>query len=136
MPLVPPVIVKALMRTVDAFAVRIPPFPIVMPAASAAAPSARSAVASAVVEDASETVNVVSQRNPRVAIVNVCAVPALEVKVTLLNSASARFAPANVIVPPVALSKRTVPVPASQEADVVEFDHVPETVHVSLPKSI
>ena len=107
-----------------------------MAAVSAAAPRARSALASAVVDDASETVSVVSQRNPRVAIVNVCAVPADEVNVTELNSASAKFAPANVSVAPVALSKRTVPVPASQLADVVAFVHVPETVHVSLPKSM
>ncbi len=54
-----------------------------------------------------------------------------------MNSASARFAPANVIVPPVAESKVTVPVPASHMAASVEaFVHVPEIVHVSEPKSM
>ena len=132
-PDVPPVIVTPLTKIVDAFAVRMPPLPTTISAVSAAAPRARSAVASAVVEDVSETVSVVSHRSPRVAIVKVWAVPALEVNVTELNSASAKFAPANVIVPPVADVKVTVPVPASHEADVVAFVHVPETVHVEVP---
>ena len=70
------------------------------------------------------------------AIVNVCIGAASELKETELNSASARFAPANVIVPPVADVNIISPVPASQEALVVEFVHVPVTVHVSDPKSI
>ena len=135
-PDVPPVIVKPLMMTVEAFAVRMPPLPTTTSAASAAAPSARSADASAVVDVPSETVSVVSQRNPRVAIVKVCAVPAELVNVTELNSASAKFVPANVIEPPVAESNVTVPEPASHVASVDAFVHVPETVHVSEPKSI
>src|SRR3990167_3516501 len=74
--------------------------------------------------------------SPRVAIVNVTVPAALEANVTLLNSSSARFAPANVIVPPPGESNITVPVPASQEADVLEFDHDPFMVHVSDPKSM
>ncbi len=54
-----------------------------------------------------------------------------------MNSASARFAPANVIVPPVAESNKMLPVPASQTVpSVLAFVHVSETVHVSLPKSM
>ena len=124
-PDVPPVIVNVEMMTVDAFAVRVPPFPIEMSGVSAIAPMAKSAVANAVVDDASVTESVVSQRMPRVAIVNVCAVPADDVNVTELNSASPRLAPAKVNVPPVAESNVTVPVPASQEAVVVAFVHVP-----------
>ncbi len=68
---------------------------------------------------------------------NVWVVPADESKIRLLNSFSARFTPAKVIVPPVAESNVTVPVPASHPTASVEaFVHVPETVHVSLPKSM
>lgn len=73
----------------------------------------------------------------RVAIVNVWAEPDEDSKVTLLNSFSPRFAPAKVIVPPVALVKVTVPVPFSQPAASVEaLVHVPVTVQLSDPKSI
>ena len=136
-PDVPPVIVTPLTKTVDAFAVRMPPLPTTTSAASAAAPRARSVVASAVVETVSETVSVVSHLNPRVAIVNVCAVPAELVKVAELNSASTRFVPAKVIVPPVALSNKIEPVPDSQTVpSVLAFVHVPDTVHASEPKSM
>jgi hypothetical protein len=47
------------------------------------------------------------------------------------------LAPAKVIVPPVAESNITVPVPASQAALSVDaFVHVPLTVHDSLPKAM
>jgi hypothetical protein len=131
-PDVPPVIVTLARVAVVAFAVRIPPFPML----SAPVLRPRSAVASSVVAEASETVRVPLQRSARVAMVNVCAVPAELVNVTLLNSASPRFPPANVIVPPVTESNITVPVPASQEAEVVAFVHVPLTVQDSLPRSI
>jgi hypothetical protein len=131
-PSVPPVIVTLVTVTVDAFAVRIPPFPMF----SAPPVRARSAVVSSVVEDVSWTVNVPPQRMPLVDIVNTCAVPADEVNVTLLNSFSARLDPANIMVPPVAESKVIVPVPASHDAEVVEFVHVPLTVHDSAPRSI
>jgi hypothetical protein len=132
----PPVIVTPLMSTVEAFAVRMPALPTTMSAASAAAPRARSADANAVVETVSETVSVVSHRRPRVAMVKVCTVPALEVNVTELNSASARFAPANVIVPATAASKVAVAVPASHDALVVAFVHVPPKFQFALPKSM
>ena len=55
----------------------------------------------------------------------------------MLNSSSAKFVPANVIVPPVADVKVTVAVPLSQTAPSVEaFVHVPEMFHVSEPKVI
>jgi hypothetical protein len=54
-----------------------------------------------------------------------------------LNSASERFTPAKVIVPPAVESNRTVPVPAFHPAESVEaFVHVPLTVQVSLPKEM
>ena len=132
-PFIPPVIVTLVTVTVDAFAVNVPPFPTTR----AAMLSPKSAVANAVVDDASDTVKVPPHRRARVAIVNVCAVPAEDVKVMLLNSASARLAPAKDIVPAVASSNVTVPVPASHTVpSVVALVHVPEMVHVSLPKSI
>jgi hypothetical protein len=48
----------------------------------------------------------------------------------LLNSLPERFAPANVIVPPVALLNATLPVPAAHDADVEAFVQVPVTVHM------
>src|SRR3989449_6573455 len=48
----------------------------------------------------------------------------------LLNSLPGRFVPANVIVPPVALVKVTVPVPGVHEADVEAFVQVPVTVQL------
>ena len=137
-PLVPPFIANVVMLTVDAFAVRMPPVPMLR-APALLRPSAKSAVARAVVLVVvpSVTDNVPPQNNPRVAIVNVCAVAADDVNVTLLNSDSAKFAPAKVIVPPVAELKVTVPVPLSQPAASVEaFVHVPVTVHDSEPKAI
>jgi hypothetical protein len=106
------------------FAVKVPPKPIVT--APAVIARFEPLVSSAVVLVPSLTVNVPPSRSPRVDIVNVCAVPADEVNVTDENSSSARFAPANVIVPAVASLKRTVPVPASHEADVLLFVHAPE----------
>jgi hypothetical protein len=135
-PEVPPVIVTLDTITVDAFAVSVPPLPIFSPGVSADAPSARSEVAKAVVDDASVIDRVESHRNPRVAMVNVCAVPALLVNVTLLNSASDKFDPAKVIVPPAAESNITVPVPASHDAEVVLLVQVPPKFQVPLPKSM
>ena len=55
----------------------------------------------------------------------------------MLNSDSARFAPAKVIVPPVAESNKTEAVPASHTAASVEaLVHVPDTVQLSEPKVI
>lgn len=127
-PLVPPVIVTLETEIVEAFAVRMPPFPTLR------APPVRPrfAVASAVVDAASEMVRVPPQFRARVAIVNVWADPADDVKVMLLNSAPARFAPAKVMVPPVALVNVTVPVPALHDADVEAFVHVPVTVQVAV----
>jgi len=136
-PDVPPVMVTVLATTVEAFAVSVPPFPTLKSDVSAEFPTARSVVANAVVEEPSATDKVVSHRIPLVAMVNVCGVPALDVKVTLLNSASLRLIPTKVIVPPAAPSKRTVPVPASHTAPSVEaFVQVPLTVQFSLPKSM
>jgi len=136
-PDVPPVMVTVLKTAVEAFAVRMPPFPILKSDTSTELPKARSEVANAVVDEPSIIKSVVSHRIPRVAIVNVCGVPALELNVTLLNSASLRLIPAKVIVPPVIPSKRTVPVPASHTAPSVEaFVQVPLTVQFSLPKSM
>jgi hypothetical protein len=124
-PLVPPVIVTLETAIVDAFAVRIPPLPAFNPPPV----SPRLAVARAVVDDPSETSIVPAQFKALVDIVKVCAVPAVELNVMLLNSLPERFAPANVIVPPVAPLKVTVPVPAPHDADVEAFVHVPVTVH-------
>src|SRR5207249_168019 len=68
-----------------------------------------------------------------VAFVNVWPDAAEEVNETLLSSFPGRFAPANVIVPPVALVNVTVPVPALHEADVEAFVQVPVTVQVDEP---
>jgi hypothetical protein len=135
-PVVPPVIVTVASVTADAFAVRVPPLPTPRSGVSAELPKARSAVASAVVDEASVTDNVLNHLIPLVAIVNVWGLAADEVNVALLNSASAKFAPAKVIVPPAAAVNVTVAVPASQEAEVVAFVHVPETDQAPLPKSM
>jgi hypothetical protein len=129
-PLVPPVIATPETETDDAFAVRMP----FVPTLSIPPVNPRSAVASAVVEDPSEIVSVPDQFNPRVAMVKICAEAAEEVKARLLNSLPGRFVPANVIVPPVALVKVTVPVPALHEADVDAFVHVPLTAQIDAPK--
>src|SRR3990167_876299 len=102
------------------------------------APPVRPSVALAriVPPEASVIVRVPPHRIPRVASVKVCEVPADEVKVTLKNSSSERFALANVIVPPVAESKSIVPLPASHVASVEELVQVPETVQLSEPKSM
>lgn len=129
-PEVPPVIVTFETLTVAAFDVRMPLLPRLM------APPIRPrlTVASSVVLDASPTVNAPPHRSALVAIVNVCAVPADEANRTSLNSFSIRLVPPNVIVPPVAESNRTVPVPASQTAlSVEELDHVPLMVQISEP---
>lgn len=60
-----------------------------------------------------------------------------EAKSRLLNSFSARFVPANVIVAATAELRTNMPVPASHPAaSVEEFVHVPEANHVSEPKSM
>src|SRR3989449_6727698 len=125
-PLVPPVIVTLETVNVEAFAVRIPP----LPTFNAPPVNPRLAVARAVVDDPSETISVPAQFRALVDIVKVCAVAAVEPNVMLLNSLPERFAPANVIVPPIALLKVTVPVPAPHDADVEAFVQVPVTVHV------
>src|SRR5947199_222687 len=125
-PLVPPVIVTLETVNVEAFAVRIPP----LPTFNAPPVNPRLAVARAVVDDPSETISVPAQFRALVDIVKVCADAAEESNVMLLNSLPERFAPANVIVPPVALLKVTVPVPAPHVADVEAFVHVPVIVHV------
>lgn len=57
-------------------------------------------------------------------------------KTTELNSAPARFAPANVIVCEAALAKVTVPVPAAHDAEVLAFVQEPETVQDSEPNAM
>src|SRR3990172_3055621 len=102
------------------------------------APPVRPSVALAriVPPEASVIVSVPPHRIPRVARVKVCEVPADEVKGTLKNSSSERFALAKVMVPPVALSKSIVPLPESHVASVLELVQVPETVQDSDPKSM
>jgi hypothetical protein len=132
-PLDPPVMVKLVIETVLAFAVRIPPLPTLI----APVVSPKSEVASSVVDEASEIVSVVPQRSARVLMVKVCGVPADDENSALLNSASAKFAPAKVIVPPVPFVKVTVPVPASHTVPSVDaLVQVPVIVQDSLPKSI
>src|SRR5437016_1486332 len=126
MPLVPPVIVTLETVTGEAFAVRIPP----LPTFNAPPVNPRFAVAKAVVEDPSNTIRVPAQFRALVDIVKICAVAAEEPNVMLLNSLPERFAPANVIVPPVPLLTVPVPVPALHPADVEAFVHVPVIVHV------
>src|SRR6266705_2106336 len=128
-PLVPPVIATLDTVTLDAFAVRMPPLTTL----SAPPVRPRLDVASAVVEEPSEIVSVPPQIRALVAMVNVWADAAEEVNETLLSSIPGRFAPANVIVPPVALVNVTVPVPALHEADVEAFVQVPVTVQVDEP---
>src|SRR5437879_1167966 len=128
-PLVPPVIATLDTETVDAFAVRMPP----LPTARAPPVRPRLAVASAVVEEPSEIVSVPPQMRALVPMVKVWADAAEEVNEMLLNSLLGRFVPANVIVPPVALVKVTVPVPGVHEADVDAFVQVPVTVQVDVP---
>ena len=55
---------------------------------------------------------------------------------TELNSGSVKLAPAKVIVPAVASSNVTEPVPASQAESVEALVQEPLTVHASLPKSM
>ena len=131
-PLVPPVIATLDTVTVDAFAVRMPPLPTL----SAPPVRPRLAVASAVVEEPSEIVSVPPQMRALVAIVNVWADAAEELNEMLLNSLPGRFVPANVIVPPVALVKVTVPVPGVHEADVEAFVQVPVTVQLDEPMTM
>ena len=77
-PFVPPVSVTFDTDTVDAFAVSIPPLPTL----NAPPVKPRFAVESAVVEDESAILRVPPHFKGFVAIVNVCAVPALLVNVT------------------------------------------------------
>ena len=131
-PLVPPVIVTPVTVMADAFAVRMPP----LPTFNAPPVNPRLAVTRVVVEVTSEMFNVPAHRSPLVAIVKVCGVPAEELNVMLLNSLPERLAPANVIVPPVALVNVTVPVPGIHPADVEAFVQVPATVQVDTPRLI
>src|SRR2546422_400778 len=114
---------------VEAWAVGTPPLPTL----SAPPVRPRLAVASAVVEEPSEIVSVPPQIRALVAMVKVWADAAEEVNERLLNSLPGRFVPANVIVPPVALVKVTVPVPGVHEADVDAFVQVPVTVQIDEP---
>jgi len=127
---VPPFIVTPVTEIVEAFAVKIPPFPTI----SAPPVKERPAVASVVVEDPSETVSVPPQFSPLVCIVNVWTDAAEDVKVMLLNSFAGKFAPAKDIVPPVALVKVTVLPPAAHVPDVDALVHVPLTVQAELPR--
>ena len=77
----PPVIVTLASVAVVAFAVRMPP----LPTFSAPVLRPRPAVASSVVDTPSLMLRVPAQRRARVDIVNVCAVPPVEEKVTLLK---------------------------------------------------
>jgi hypothetical protein len=131
-PLVPPVIVTPVTVMADAFAVRMPP----LPTFNAPPVNPRLAVMRAVVEVTSEMFSVPAHRSPLVAIVKVCGVPAEELNVMLLNSLPERLAPANVIVPPVALVNVTVPVPGVHPADVEAFVQAPATVQVDAPRLI
>src|SRR5438132_12850016 len=107
-PLVPPVIATLDTVTVEALAVRIPPLPTL----SAPPVRPRLAVASAVVEEPSEILSAPPHMRALVAIANVWTAAADELKDTLLNSLPGRFAPAHVLVPPVALVNLDLPVPA------------------------
>jgi hypothetical protein len=131
---VPPVAFQVpLTVMVEPFEVSVPPVVIVtFPAVTA---RSLPLVVRFVVEPESEIVRVPPRRRPLVAIVKVWASPALDSKVTLLNSSSERLAPANVMVPAVESLNSTVPLPASQEELVVALVHVLVTVHVSEPKS-
>src|SRR3989442_2717023 len=91
------------------------------------------AVGSDVEEDPTELVSFRPQMSAFDAMVNVGADAPEEVNEMLLNSLPGRFAPANVIVPPVALVNVTVPVPGVHEADVDAFVQVPVTVQVDEP---
>jgi len=73
---------------------------------------------------------------PFAAIVYVTPAAAVVSNVRLLNSLPARLVPANVIAATEASLKRTVPVPADQRADVLEFVHVPPMVQVSEPNKM
>src|SRR5439155_6131707 len=107
-PLVPPVIDTLETDADEALAVKMPPLPMTRP------PPVRDrfAVASWVEDEASETVRVPPQFNPRVDIVNVCAEAAEDANATLYNTLPARLEPANVIVPHVELVNETMLVPA------------------------
>lgn len=114
------------------FAVRIPPAPTVN-VSLAFTSRLEPEVSSAVVEEPSLIVMLVALR-ALVAIVNVWAVPAEDVNVRLLNSSSARLAPAKVMVPPVAELNNMLPEPLSQTVPSVEaLVHVPLTVQASDP---
>jgi hypothetical protein len=131
-PPVPPVMVTPETLRTEAFAVRMPP----LPTFSAPPVNPKLAVARAVVEVPSETPSDPAHLTPLVAIVKVCGVTPEEVNVMLLNSLPERLAPANVIVPPVALVNVTVPVPAIHPADVEAFVQEPVTVQVDAPRLI
>jgi hypothetical protein len=130
-----PAEVSMLVTVRDApLAVRTPPAPTVSVTALTA--KFEALVSRVVVADPSLTVRVPPTLKARVDIVNVWAVAALDVNVRLLNSLPARLVPAKVIVPPVALVKVTVPVPALHEALVEALVHVPATDHDSDPKAM
>jgi hypothetical protein len=125
-PLVPPVMVTLETAITELPAARIPPLPTLSPPPV----SPRLAVASVVVEAPLEMVSVPAQFRARVVMVNVWGVAAADANETLRNSLPERFAPAKVIVPPVALVKATVEVPGLHEADVDAFVQVPATLQV------
>ncbi len=112
-------------------AVKRPPEPIV--AVVTVIAKFETDVSRVVVEDPSLTCTVPAFK-PRVAIVKVWAVPEEDVNATVANSLPLRFAPANVIVPPVAEVNVTEPDPADQEAEVELSVHVPANVHGAPPK--
>ena len=131
----PPTLLKLVTVMVLPFAVRMPPADVMVTVGALTA-KFEPEVSRAVVLEESWTVRVPPMSSLRVLMVKVCAVPAEDSNVRLLNSFSPRLAPPNFIVPPVALVKFMVPVPASQLASVESLVQVPVTVHVSLPKSI
>lgn len=112
-------------------AVRMPPEPTVTVGAAIGRFAAE--VSRFVVEVASLTWTVPALR-PRDAMVNVCAVAAVEANTTVENSTPARFDPAKVIVPPVAELNVTVAVPGDHEADVELFVQAPAKVQGAAPK--
>src|SRR3990167_4401157 len=115
-------------------AARMPPAPTVTEGVCVRFVRARPLVVRLVVLTPSLTVRRPPHRRPFVAIVKTWAVPAEEVKVTMLNSSSPR-AP-NVIAPPVAESNRAEPDPASHDALVELFVHAPPNSQTPLPKSM
>lgn len=112
-------------------AVRMPPAPTVAMVAVMARFAAD--VSRVVVEVVSLTWTVPATR-ARVARAKVWAVAAVDANTTVWNSGPLRFAPAKVIVPPVAEPKVTTAVPEDHEAEVELFVQAPAKVHGAPPK--